>query len=231
MNDIIPITELAGRINDEYLASMQSATDAVQHALTAGALLIEAKKIIPHGEWEPFIEDNFEFTPRAALNYIKLAKSESVIKLNQNGRSDLTKLTIAGAFRLIAEEDPTPRQTRKPTTYHNAPIETEAIPLSPPPSVMAQPNMPIVERDEAEPARASLNRPGAPVFDDRPADSPDPEPETGPDPAPAAWSMSNYKAMIRHAVFTGYESAPDHQKLAIKRELPNFIKDLVGLML
>jgi len=66
----------------------------VQHAINAGERLIEAKATLRHGEWTPWLEQNFEFTDRTARNYMRLAA-------NRKRVADLP--TVREALAVLAE--------------------------------------------------------------------------------------------------------------------------------
>ncbi len=61
----------------EYLASIKEELEARCSGLKLqifeiGKLLFEVKKILPHGKFKPWINDNFEFSYKTALNYMKV---------------------------------------------------------------------------------------------------------------------------------------------------------------
>lgn len=61
-----------GVITDEVLAAKRAAGDSL---LTLGQRLIEAKAMLPHGEWLPWLEGQVGFSERAAQQYMKLAQT------------------------------------------------------------------------------------------------------------------------------------------------------------
>ena len=58
-------------ITTEILHLKQQAGTAI---LEIGRRLIEAKKVLPHGEWLPWLENQVEFSERAAQNLMKLSR-------------------------------------------------------------------------------------------------------------------------------------------------------------
>jgi hypothetical protein len=64
---------LAGEIAEHALAAEKAWRDALGHAIAAGEKLIEAKSLVKHGEWLPWLRENFPGGERTAQNYMKLA--------------------------------------------------------------------------------------------------------------------------------------------------------------
>ena len=61
-----------GVITDEVLALKRVAGDSL---LALGQRLIEAKAVLPHGEWLPWLEGRVGFSERTAQQYMKLART------------------------------------------------------------------------------------------------------------------------------------------------------------
>lgn len=61
-----------GVITDEVLALKRAAGDSL---LALGQRLIEAKAVLSHGEWLPWLEGQVGFSERAAQQYMKLARA------------------------------------------------------------------------------------------------------------------------------------------------------------
>jgi hypothetical protein len=68
------LVELRTKIEDEHKAVELSAASAVEHAMSAGNLLLKAKAICPHGLWEKWLADNFSGAARTARTYMLLAR-------------------------------------------------------------------------------------------------------------------------------------------------------------
>jgi hypothetical protein len=79
------------------------------HAMAAGDALLEAHQDIPHGKWEAWLRHDCELSVRTAARYIQLAKARSLF--DSSNRSRTTDLTIAGALRLLGND-----QKSKPVT-------------------------------------------------------------------------------------------------------------------
>ena len=58
-------------ITDEILDAKRTGGEAI---LTIGRCLIEAKEMLPHGEWLPWLNERVEFSERTARNFMRLAR-------------------------------------------------------------------------------------------------------------------------------------------------------------
>jgi hypothetical protein len=74
MNPIRP--NLAADINRHHEVASSKAKEAVNHAIEAGKLLLEAKAALPHGEWLGWLEANIRVTPRRCQQYIRYAQGK-----------------------------------------------------------------------------------------------------------------------------------------------------------
>jgi len=89
------LPELAADANREHAHCKAAFSDAVEHALAAGRLLLEAKVAVAHGEWLPWIEQNFDGGTRTAQGYMRLARDSA-------NAQRLAHLGIAGALRELS---------------------------------------------------------------------------------------------------------------------------------
>lgn len=61
-------------ITGEILDAKRTGGEAI---LTIGRCLIEAKGMLPHGEWKAWLEERVEFSQRTAQNFMRLAREFS----------------------------------------------------------------------------------------------------------------------------------------------------------
>lgn len=88
-----PSTERSiGDITSEILRLKQDAGNAI---LGIGQRLIEAKAMLPHGEWLPWLTEQVEFSERTARNFMRLAREWT-------NRQALADLGAAKALTLLA---------------------------------------------------------------------------------------------------------------------------------
>jgi hypothetical protein len=69
------LAALAANIRALHAGVCRSAEQAARDAIEAGKLLIEAKALLKHGEWEPWLRDNVAIPPRTARRDVALARS------------------------------------------------------------------------------------------------------------------------------------------------------------
>lgn len=77
-SNIVQLFPLEQMINEEYRLAKGCAEDAVKHAIKCGELLIEQKRLVPHGEFHKWIAEHCDFGDRTARSYMTVA--------HQNGR-------------------------------------------------------------------------------------------------------------------------------------------------
>jgi hypothetical protein len=68
-----PLPELAAQIRTEVDAADRDWNSALGHAIRAGALPIEAKAAVAHGEWLPWLPAN-GFEQQRASEFMRVAK-------------------------------------------------------------------------------------------------------------------------------------------------------------
>jgi hypothetical protein len=60
------LTKLAARIRAEHKATAMAMRRGVTHAIAAGELLIEAKTLLKHGRWLPWLRNHCAMSERTA---------------------------------------------------------------------------------------------------------------------------------------------------------------------
>lgn len=97
IDDALP--GLANKINEATTAAESHARSAMQYALTAGELLVQAKSLVPHGEWQQWVEANCTIAPRTASAYMRL--SARLPELPEAERQRVADLPLRDAIRAI----------------------------------------------------------------------------------------------------------------------------------
>jgi hypothetical protein len=77
----------------------------LQHAIRVGELLVSAKSVIPHGEWIPWIAENFPFTRQTAAIYMRIAAAPPE---QMEGATSISSALKALAATSSADEPPQP---------------------------------------------------------------------------------------------------------------------------
>ena len=73
------LDELATTVIAEHQFVLKAATTAVNHAIRAGQALMVAKKLVPQGEWERWLETECGLASRTAAQYVRLATYKALI--------------------------------------------------------------------------------------------------------------------------------------------------------
>jgi hypothetical protein len=79
VDTITNLDTLAEGIREEAYLVERSFNDALRHAIKAGQLLIEAKSLVKHGEWMPWVEEQFPGSHSTANTYMRLAANSQRI--------------------------------------------------------------------------------------------------------------------------------------------------------
>jgi hypothetical protein len=94
------LTDLAARIKVEHAAAAEKLSEALRHAMAAGDLLIEAKGLVKHGQWLPWLKDHVDISERTAQLYMRVAKNRAEIEAQK--RNDVADLSLGEAMALLA---------------------------------------------------------------------------------------------------------------------------------
>ena len=84
-------------ITDEILDAQRRGGEAI---LTIGRCLIEAKEMLPHGEWLPWLAENVGYSQKTAQNFMRLAREFS----NPQALADLGATKALKLLALPADE-------------------------------------------------------------------------------------------------------------------------------
>jgi hypothetical protein len=95
----VNVDDAAPRVRATHDGVRAAVRTSIEHALTAGDLLIEAKKCLKHGEWLPWLEEHCKLSERTAQAYIRLSRHRGFIDAKSAVIADLT---IADALELIS---------------------------------------------------------------------------------------------------------------------------------
>ena len=169
MNEVIltnlPTETLAAMAAEKAELVEQHGRKTVQAAIDCGRYLIEIKSRLGHGEWLPWLEENFPHAQQHANRYMVIAANYTRVSNLEEASS------IREALRMIgeAEEAAGTKRTRKPA--------------DPPPAPPALPEVEVIDtrppKPAAQPARVMFNE------DDLPPEEPAPLPRTNTKHTPA----------------------------------------------
>ena len=99
MTEIITteLTQLATEINAEHIQCLQAMRYGLDHAVKVGELLNQAKEIVDHGDWLPWIADNCKFSERTARAYMRVNRNWP----EMSKTATTADLTLSGALKLL----------------------------------------------------------------------------------------------------------------------------------
>jgi Protein of unknown function (DUF3102) len=94
------LDNLAARIRSEHLAAKLAARKTLEHAIQAGELLLEAKRLVGHGHWGDWLLDHCDVSERTAQGYMRLARNQAALASNPQSPA---LLTIDQALEALAK--------------------------------------------------------------------------------------------------------------------------------
>lgn len=109
---LVSLETLAVRINEQQGLIEQALGVTLERAKEAGEMLIEAKRLVGHGNWLPWLETNCRVSASMAEKYMKIAKGWNV--LAQGNPEHVPNLSIRDAVKLLAK--PRPAKDKLPPT-------------------------------------------------------------------------------------------------------------------
>lgn len=123
------LEQLAQRANVAHMRAIETVYNAVEHAVEAGQVLLEAKRRCPPGTWHAWLNQHFRGSIRTAQGYMRLAIHAPQIDYDAHGRAHLTYDQVRCMLTGLAAADGRAKSARK----RRAAIETPAVPPSPTP--------------------------------------------------------------------------------------------------
>jgi hypothetical protein len=97
------LPDLAARIRAEHEATSSALKSSVGHAIAAGELLLEAKELLKHGQWLPWLAEHCAISERTAQLYMRCAKNRAAIEANTQRVADLT-INEAAALLMLSSD-------------------------------------------------------------------------------------------------------------------------------
>jgi hypothetical protein len=95
---------LAKRIQAAHEAAQAGARTALENAILCGELLLEAKRLVGHGRFLPWLDENTTLGPRQVQRYMRVARNQDAL------RNASSETHLAGAMALLAgsRDEPAP---------------------------------------------------------------------------------------------------------------------------
>jgi len=130
------LPDLTRAIRDRVAQITSSLRTSVACAIETGALLIEAKKRVGHGNFERWVANNCELSPATARRWMELAEKRPELEKQLSAKTlNLSDLNLSSARRLIAPPPPPPppgqeekkQNPKPPATDQYRKIENDLI--------------------------------------------------------------------------------------------------------
>ena len=93
MKEIITARDIEMVTSDIHYAQRQGARQLLSNLIEIGRLLVEAKSMVPHGEWGKYLEERVNYSQSTANNYMKLYQ-----EYGDNQESFFSSLSNSQAF-------------------------------------------------------------------------------------------------------------------------------------
>lgn len=159
------LSKLGLKIEKAHNAVLGHIRTTVEHAIKAGALLSEAKKIVPHGGWQEWLDKNTSLEARQAQRYMKVFDGREALPKT----TSKSYLTLTEALELLdpEEEDEKEEEEALPyrivtllpeTTLKGVAYREETIPFSPGHMTMRMVKAPLGAEERPDPINLSLVR-------------------------------------------------------------------------
>ena len=118
-SEVSDLAGLASRINAAHAEVKATFLSGVEKAVNVGQLLIKAKALVSHGQWESWVESNTAVTPRACSGYMRAARNwEQSDEANRKRVSDLSLRAFLGEMASPSFQLPPPESHSEGTTTH-----------------------------------------------------------------------------------------------------------------
>lgn len=98
----ISLDALAAKIDLHHQGAMVAFSKGIEHILKAGDHLIEAKTLVGHGNWYPWLEANTSVSKRMAQYYMRLTRAHA--KLPEGKAKRVSDLSLRDAIRAISSD-------------------------------------------------------------------------------------------------------------------------------
>jgi Protein of unknown function (DUF3102) len=98
------LTDLAARILAEHTAIHGLLSESIERAMAAGDLLIEAKALVKHGQWLPWLADHCKISERTAQLYMRVARNRAEIEATKSATNADLNLSEAAALLMLSSD-------------------------------------------------------------------------------------------------------------------------------
>ncbi|WP_397568579.1 DUF3102 domain-containing protein [Schlesneria sp. T3-172] len=100
------LPQLATTANTCHQHFERLASDALDFAYRAGKALQDAKRMLPHGGFEVWVQENVSFSPRTARSYMRIASNWSTIRAKRDLNPSLSLRDAIGLLTTSKPQEP-----------------------------------------------------------------------------------------------------------------------------
>ena len=118
---------LAEQINAEYDALKMALLSGAQRAIALGKLLLKAKALVRHGQWEEWVATSTNLSERAAQRCMSLASGEALLAAKAPNLADMTMTDAVKVLEELREPDNAPRTRNTRQQLSRGDAVTKAI--------------------------------------------------------------------------------------------------------
>jgi hypothetical protein len=123
-----PLSVLAIEIQSAHAEAVQAARKSVETMILAGDKLIQAKSLVPHGQWGQWLRDQCRIPARTATRYMKLARKRTILEdAIENGH--VADLSVRMAEGVITDAEIKQWRQREVQAARSLPNRTDCYQL------------------------------------------------------------------------------------------------------
>ena len=102
-NSAVVLADLAQEISQHEKSRRACEVKGIMHAIRMGELLIEAKKVAPHGAFRAWVQESTSVSQRMAQMYMKIAGDERIVEMIAREYETVSHLTLTQAVKLARQ--------------------------------------------------------------------------------------------------------------------------------
>ncbi len=102
-NSAVVLADLAQEINQHNKSKRACEVKGLMHGIRMGELLIEAKKVAPHGTFRAWVNENTTVSQRMAQIYMTVARDERIVDAFADEYETVSHLTLTQAVKLARQ--------------------------------------------------------------------------------------------------------------------------------
>ena len=104
-NSAAVLSDLAREIDENEKSRRACEVKGLMHGFRIGQLLLEARKVVPHGGFLDWVKANTSVTPRMCQIYMKVAKDPRIQRAIEHEYETVSHLTLTKAVKLAAQPE------------------------------------------------------------------------------------------------------------------------------